>query len=85
MKKIISLLLVLSFSLSIAGCTKYASDKELQQLNELKAEVEQLEKEIKAKEQEKTSIQNEISVKDKRLQELETEKAKVQQRLQQIK
>ncbi len=85
MKKIIPFLLVFSLVLSIAGCTKYASDKELQQLNELKAEVEQLEKEIKAKEQEKASLQNEISEKDKKLQELEAEKAKVQQRLQQIK
>lgn len=85
MKKITSLLLVFSFIIFIAGCTKYAKEQEIQQLNNLKAEVEQLDKEIKAKEQEKASLQNEISQKDKKLQELEAEKAKVQQRLQQIK
>ncbi len=85
MRKIFSLFLIFSFLFFIAGCTRYAKDEEIQQLNNLKAEVEQLEKEIKAKEQEKAALQNEISQKDKKLQELEAEKAKVQQRLQQIK
>lgn len=85
MKKIVSFLLISSFILSIAGCTKYAKEQEIQQLNNLKAETEQLEKEIKAKEQEKAALQNEISEKDKKLKELEAEKEKVQQRLQGIK
>jgi outer membrane murein-binding lipoprotein Lpp len=84
-KKIISLFLVFSFVISVVGCTKYAKQEEIQQLNNLKAEVEQLEKEIKAKEQEKVSLQNELSQKDQKLKELQAEKEKVQQRLQQQK
>ena len=84
-KKIIALFLAFSFVLSVVGCTKYAKQEEIQQLNNLKAEVEQLEKEIKAKEQEKASLQNEISQKDQKLKELQAEKEKVQQRLQQQK
>ncbi len=85
MKKVSSLLLVFLFIISIVGCTRYAKDEEIQQLNNLKAETEQLEKEIKAKEQEKSALQNGISQKDQKLKELQTEKEKVQQRLQQIK
>ncbi len=80
-KKIVSSLLILLFVIFSAGCTKYAKDEEIQQLNSLKAEVEQLEKEIKAKEQEKASLQNEIAQKDQKLKELQAEKEKVQQRL----
>jgi len=85
MKKFASFLLISFFILLISGCTKYAKDEEIQQLNNLKAETEQLEKEIKAKEQEKASLQNEIAQKDQKLKELQAEKEKVQQRLQQIK
>ena len=84
-RKIISLFLLFSFVISFVGCTKYAKQEEIQQLNNLKAEVEQLEKEIKAKEQEKASLQNEISQRDQKLKELQSEKEKVQQRLQQLK
>ncbi|MFN3134241.1 MAG: hypothetical protein ACK44H_01580 [Candidatus Kryptonium sp.] len=84
-KKLASILLIFLFALFSAGCTKYAKDEEIQQLNNLKAEVEQLEKEIKAKEQEKAALQNEIAQKDQKLKELQAEKEKVQQRLQQIK
>jgi len=85
MKKVGSILLISLFVIFVAGCTKYAKDEEIQQLNNLKAEVEQLEKEIKAKEQEKAALQNEISQKDQKLKELQSEKEKVQQRLQQLK
>lgn len=85
MKRFASILLVSLFVLSIAGCTKYAKDEEIQQLNNLKAETEQLEKEIKAKEQEKAALQKEIQEKDQKLKELQAEKEKVQQRLQQQK
>lgn len=85
MKKTLTIALISLFVLFISGCTKYAKDEEIQQLNNLKAETEQLEKEIKAKEQEKAALQNEVSQKDKKLKELEAEKEKVKQRLQQMK
>lgn len=85
MKKIASLLLISLFVFFIAGCTKYAKDEEIQQLNNLKAETEQLDKEIKAKEQEKAALQKEIQEKDQKLKELQAEKEKIQQRLQQQK
>ncbi len=85
MKKIVSLLLIPLFVFFIAGCTKYAKDEEIQQLNNLKAETEQLDKEIKAKEQEKAALQKEIQEKDQKLKELQAEKEKIQQRLQQQK
>ena len=85
MKKFASILLIFFFAIFSAVCTKYAKDEEIQQLNNLKAETEQLEKEIKAKEQEKAALQNEIAQKDQKLKELQAEKEKVQQRLQQIK
>ncbi|CUT04136.1 hypothetical protein [Candidatus Kryptobacter tengchongensis] len=40
MKKVGSILLISLFVIFVAGCTKYAKDEEIQQLNNLKAEVE---------------------------------------------
>lgn len=84
-KRIVSTLLISLFIFFVAGCTRYAKEEEIQQLNNLKAETEQLEREIRAKEQEKASLQREISEKDQKLKELQSEKEKVQQRLQQMK
>ncbi|MEN3038153.1 MAG: hypothetical protein ABDI07_03215 [Candidatus Kryptonium sp.] len=83
-RKLASILLMSLFVFFVVGCTRYAKEEEIQQLNNLKAETEQLEKEIRAKEQEKAALQKEISQKDQQLKELQAEKEKVQQRLQQI-
>jgi septal ring factor EnvC (AmiA/AmiB activator) len=82
MKKILIVLLTGVFILILSGCTKYASEEEMQQLENLKTEVSQLEKEIQAKEQEKASLQREISERDKKIRELQAEKERVQKRLQ---
>lgn len=76
MRKTAVVLLIFLFAIFSAGCTKYAKDEEIQQLNNLKAEVEQLDKEIKAKEQEKASLQNEISQKDQKLKNCKPKKKK---------
>ena len=82
MRKLVSLFLVSIFALGLIGCTKYASQEELQQLNNLKSEVSQLEKEIKSKEQEKAKLQKEIADRDAKIKKLQEEKEKVQKRLQ---
>ena len=63
------------------GCTSKPSAEELKQLEELKAEVTSLQREISAKESEKASLQKAIADKEAQLAQCEKEKALAQERL----
>jgi len=63
------------------GCTSKPSAVELKQLEDLKAEVSSLQREISAKESEKASLLKAIADKEAQLAQCEKDKALVQERL----
>ncbi|MGB2868453.1 MAG: hypothetical protein WBD36_08390 [Bacteroidota bacterium] len=65
----------------MAGCSSKPSEDELKQLNDLKAEVSSLEKEISARESEKAALTKAIAEKDAQLAQCAKDKEAVQQRL----
>ena len=64
-----------------AGCTSRPNAAELKQLEDLKAEVSSLQREVAAKESEKAALTKAIADKDAQLASCEKEKALVQERL----
>jgi len=68
MKKLCTLVLLGAFSVSmLTGCGSKLSDEELKQLEDLKAEVTSLEKEIANKDAEKQALLKAIADKDAQL------------------
>jgi len=63
------------------GCTSRPNAAELKQLEDLKAEVSSLEREVAAKESEKAALMKAIADKDAQLAQCEKDKALVQERL----
>ncbi|HWP81466.1 MAG TPA: hypothetical protein VNN76_02310 [Bacteroidota bacterium] len=84
MKKTSSLLLVagLIAGSTLIGCSSKPSDDELKQLEDLKAEVASLEREISAKESEKASLAKAIADKDAQIKKCQDDKRAAQSRLQ---
>ena len=70
---------------SFVGCSSKPSDEEMQQLNDLKAEVTSLEKGIAARESEKAALLKSIAEKDAQLVQCAKDKEALQQRLQGMK
>ena len=65
----------------VTGCSNKPSDQELKQLEDLKAEVTSLEKQISAAESEKAALQKAIADKDAQLAQCTKEKDALQSRL----
>lgn len=63
------------------GCSNKPSDQELKQLEDLKAEVSSLERQISAAESEKAALQKAIADKDAQLAQCTKEKDALQSRL----
>ena len=59
--------LLLSALITLGGCSSSPSDRELLQLNELKANVTRLDAEIKKKQEEKVSLDRQVAEKNARL------------------
>lgn len=74
--------LLVTGSLLVGGCARYASEEELKQLNDLKAEVSSLEKQVAEKEAAKASLEKQIASQNDKLKWCADEQAKVKQRLQ---
>jgi outer membrane murein-binding lipoprotein Lpp len=83
MKNLRSLLLVAGIvaSLVYGGCASKPSAEELKQLDDLKAEVSSLEREISSKESEKATLTKAIADKDAQLKQCMQDKEVTQQRL----
>jgi outer membrane murein-binding lipoprotein Lpp len=64
-----------------AGCSSNATEDELRQLEELKAEVASMEQEVQNLEAEKAALQKSIADKDAQLKKCNDDKAVVEQRL----
>ncbi|MDI6779861.1 MAG: hypothetical protein QME25_06680 [Bacteroidota bacterium] len=73
--RIITMVAVVAFSASLffMGCTSRPSEDELRQLNDLKAEVASLEKQIADKEEEKANLENEVAEKNAKLQQCQSD------------
>ncbi|MGH2574749.1 MAG: hypothetical protein ACRDFC_03510 [Ignavibacteria bacterium] len=79
MKRMFFMLLaasVLSGSAMFIGCGGGVDEEQMQALNNLKAEVESLQSQVKAKEDEKASLQKQISDKDAKLKKCNDDMAK---------
>ncbi|MBI5464002.1 MAG: hypothetical protein HY966_03480 [Ignavibacteriales bacterium] len=83
MKKSIGLMVVGAafVAMSATGCKSAPSAEELKQLDDLKAEVSSIEKEINARQTEKAALQRAIAEKDSRLQQCLKDKEAVQQHI----
>jgi septal ring factor EnvC (AmiA/AmiB activator) len=66
---------------AIPGCSSKPGEAEMKQLEELKAEVASLEKEVQNKESEKAAVQRAIADKDAQVKKCNDDKAMVDQRL----
>ncbi len=68
-------------ALTVVGCSNKPSDEELKQLNDLKAEVTSLEKDIAARQADKDALMKSIADKDAQLAQCAKDKEAVQKRL----
>ncbi len=82
MKKPIAVTLVgcAFLGMVMMGCSSKPSDQELKQLDDLKAEVSSLEKQISAAQSEKAALQKSIADKDAQLAQCNKDKSALQQR-----
>jgi septal ring factor EnvC (AmiA/AmiB activator) len=69
-------------SIFLGGCTRHPSEEEMRQLNDLKAEVASLEKQVGEREAAKANLQKQIAAKEDRLKWCASEQDAVKQRLQ---
>ena len=69
-------------SIFLGGCTRHPSEEEMRQLNDLKAEVASLEKQVGEREGAKASLQKQIAAKEDRMKWCAGEQDAVKQRLQ---
>ena len=83
MKKPMALTLIgcAMMAMVLAGCSSKPSDQELQQLNDLKAEVTSLQNQIAAAQSEKAALQKSIADKDAQLAQIMKDKDAVQHHL----
>jgi septal ring factor EnvC (AmiA/AmiB activator) len=77
----LSVALLFTSSLALVGCTSRPDEAELKQLNDLKAEVASLQKEITAKEQDKAALDKELADINAKLKKCADDQAVVKQRL----
>lgn len=68
-------------ALTLVGCSSKPDEAQMKQLNDLKAEVASLQKEVAAKEQEKTTLQKEVAEKTAKVTKVTQDQQIVKQRL----
>jgi outer membrane murein-binding lipoprotein Lpp len=69
-------------SVFLGGCTRHPSEEEMRQLNDLKAEVASLEKQVSDREGAKANLAKQIAAKEDRMKWCASEQDAVKQRLQ---
>ena len=73
--------LLFSSSLMLFGCSSSPDEAQLKQLNDLKEEVAALQKDVAAKEQQKSALEREIAEKNAKLKKCNDDQQVVKQRL----
>jgi septal ring factor EnvC (AmiA/AmiB activator) len=68
-------------SMTLVGCSSKPDDAQMKQLNDLKAEVASLQKEVASKEQEKAALQKEVAEKAAKVAKIKQDQQIVKQRL----
>lgn len=72
--QLIALVTTLFVGLSLVGCASKATEEQMRQLNDLKAEVTSLEQQVASKEREKASLEKEVAEKNGKLQQCNADK-----------
>jgi outer membrane murein-binding lipoprotein Lpp len=75
--KLVILAFSLAAALAISGCTKYASDEDMKQLNDLKAQVTSLETEISKLKAEKAGLEKTVAEKNGKLKQCQSDQEAV--------
>jgi len=78
-----SILALLVASIVLAGCTKYADQSQMQQLNDLKSEISSLNQQIQTAQQQKADLQKQLADKQDQIKKLQDNEQFLQQKLQQ--
>jgi outer membrane murein-binding lipoprotein Lpp len=78
---IMAVTLVIATSLVLVGCSSKPNEAELKQLQDLKNEVAQLEKDIQAKEQQIASLEQQIAAQTAKFKKITDDQEIVKQRL----
>ena len=73
--------LLLSGGMMLSGCSSSPSDEQMKQLNDLKDEVASLQKDVSAKEDQKSALDKEIADKNAKLKKCNDDQQVVKQRL----
>ncbi len=79
--KSLGILFALSAMLTVAGCSSSPSEDEMKQLDDLKAEVASLQRDISNKEQQRGTLEREVADKNARLKKCNDDQLTVRQRL----
>jgi outer membrane murein-binding lipoprotein Lpp len=73
--------LLLSGSMMLAGCSSSPDEAQMKQLNDLKEEVATMQKDLAAKDQQKSTLDREIAEKNAKLKKCNDDQQVVKQRL----
>ena len=76
-----ALILLFAGSVALVGCSSSPDDAQMKQLNDLKDEVASLQKDIAAKEQQKSGLESSIAEKNAKMKKCSDDQAIVKQRL----
>jgi outer membrane murein-binding lipoprotein Lpp len=79
--RIFGIVLACSAIFVLAGCSSSPDEEELRQLNDLRAEVASLQRDISAKEQQRGTLDREVADKNARIQKCNDDQQTVRQRL----
>jgi septal ring factor EnvC (AmiA/AmiB activator) len=79
--KNVVLALFLAGGLVLSSCSNTPSDEEMKQLNDLKAEVSSLEKQVAEKQREKAALEKQVAEKNGKLQQCQSDQEAVKKGL----
>jgi len=77
----LAMTLLLAGSVAIVGCSSSPDETQMKQLNDLKDEVASLQKDVAAKEDQKSTLNNTIAEKNAKIKKCNDDQAIVKQRL----
>jgi septal ring factor EnvC (AmiA/AmiB activator) len=78
---IVAVALLFLGSMTLVGCSSKPDEAQMKQLDDLKAEVASLQKEVASKEQEKATLQKEVAEKNAKVAKVKQDQQIVTQRL----